>query len=134
MAENDSTPERVINGCASAGNVMKELWEITASRLTKKELKWFSGATDVAIFQAEKLAHTVELIGCYLNDDTQPDKTTGNRGGWFAGNEPQLLWSIADAVDCIRGMVYVGGCASDRLVHPELYRSLDLSHERERHV
>ena len=56
------------------------------------------------------------------------DKRDGTIGaGNFQSHSdvPELLYSIANSLDTIQGLIHVGSSADHRLKHPELYRESD---------
>ena len=72
MANEDSTaPETKssrIEQCRYS-NIMINLWERTSHKLTKKELEWFSGATEHAEHMIISLHDTVQGIGCLVSGE-----------------------------------------------------------------
>lgn len=129
MAKKDSTaPEtktRRIDICNSY-NIMVELWERTSHTLTDKELEWFSCATEQAEDSLIALKQTVESNGCLVLNDANLEK--GIKAGNFqsAHDTSDLLFTIANQIENIQGLVHVGKSADHRLKNPELYRESDV--------
>jgi hypothetical protein len=122
MANEDSTAEvqtSGIKGVCDTTNIMMELWDRAAPTLTKEELKWFSGADDLADCATISLQKTVIGIGCLVNEDES--------GGNFQSIEevPDLLFHIAHSLDQIRTLYGIARNADSRLKHFEEYRGLD---------
>ena len=127
MANEDSTaPETKssrIEQCRYS-NIMINLWERTSHKLTKKELEWFSGATEHAEHMIISLHDTVQGIGCLVSGDGQDGSV---RSGNFQSHNdvPELLYSIACSLDAIQGLIHIGNSAELRLRYPELYQESD---------
>ncbi|SFF19550.1 hypothetical protein [Nitrosomonas sp. Nm166] len=127
MANNDSTvPETKtsrIDQCRSS-NIMIKLWERTSHTLTKKELEWFSAATEHAEHMIISLHDTIEGVGCLVSGDGWDGSV---RSGNFQSHNdvPELLYSIANSLDTIQGLIHIGSSADHRLKYPELYRESD---------
>lgn len=128
MADKDFTAQETktyrIDVCNSH-NIMFELWERVSHTLTDKELEWFSGATEHAEHGLITLKQTIESIGCLVMNDAnlEREKQAGN----FSNNDdvPDLLFSIANSLDTIQGLIHIGSSADDRLKNPERYRKSD---------
>ena len=120
----DSNHTQSTSGIESAcipSNVFFELWERTSSTLTEKELEWFSRSTEYAEMMLRNLRDTMEGIGCLVASDTK--ENNAYPAGNFQSNSdvPTLLFSLANSIDSIQGMIHVGTSADDRLRNPELY-------------
>lgn len=118
------TKTRRIDICNSH-NIMVELWERTSHTLTDEELKWFSEATEHAEHGLISLKQTLENIGSMVLNDAYLER--GKQAGNFRDNEdlPDLLFTIANSLDNIQGLIHVGNSADHRLKNPEHYRKLD---------
>ena len=103
-------------------NIMVDLLERTSHTLTDKELEWFSCATEQAEENLIALRQTIESIGCLVLNDANLEK--GIKAGNFqTGHDaPDLLFTIANQIENIQGLVHVGSSANHRLKNPELYR------------
>jgi hypothetical protein len=123
MANNDSTvPETKTSGigqCIISSNILIKLWERASDTLTDEELEWFSGATDHAENMIIPLHETINGIGCLVASDEQ-DGTFQSRH-----DVPGLLFSIANSLDTIQGLIHIGSAANHRLRKPECYRELN---------
>lgn len=114
MTTQNITPDSKIEGVCDAYGVITELWERCSCILTKDELEWFANAGEYAEHVAFQLEHVVEGVGCMV---------TEGDSGYFRpeSNLSMFLFSIAQQISQIRGLVEVSQSASDRLIHPERY-------------
>jgi len=124
MANEDSTvPETKISRIeiCNSHNIMVELWERTSHTLTDKELKWFSQTTEHAEHGLVSLKQTIENIGCLVMNDANLEK--GKQAGNFRDNDDaaDLLFSIANTLDTIQGLIHIGSSADHRLKNPDSY-------------
>ena len=126
MANEDSTAQETtthkIDQCNSH-NIMYELWERTSHTLTDKDLEWFSGATEHAEYELASLNRAIVSIGCLALNDAALER--GKQAGNFqidSGDTPDLLFSIANSLSAIQGLIHVGSSADDRLKNPERYQ------------
>lgn len=111
-----------IRGVRNIANIVDELWERTADRLTPSELEWFSGAYETAIQTMQNLEDVIDGIGCFVCGD----KPSGERGRLGYLQNPQdtsaLLFFLSDSVRQARSLVTVSGAARSRLENPDMYR------------
>ncbi len=123
MATEDSTA--IKTETQSTGNVfttrnaMLKLWKRSAPSLTKEELKWFSQATESADIEIISLKETISRVGCLIASDEMSGSIQSRE------SVSDLLFLIANSLDCIYGLINIGISADDRLQNPELYRQLD---------
>lgn len=112
-------------GPATPANVMRELWNKCADRMTTEELKWFSRASETAMLQLSNLQETTVGLACLVSDDTKENKRIVAGNFQSPHDVSVLLFSIAESIESARGLLEVSSEADLRLSHPELYRVKD---------
>ena len=110
-----------IKGARTASNIMLELMERAADTLTHDELKWFSGASEVAAEQARNLSKVIEVIGCLVDADGIGDCRSGNFQN--ASDVAAMMFNISDQLNTITGMINISNEANCRLKNPEFYQA-----------
>jgi len=115
-SEQTDTPakptERRFGPCSPA-NLLSFLYERT-DNFDVDELKFLSGAAEVARFSAAQLGDSISSIGCLIDWDYKPGEL---RCGNFedGGNVARLLFTIADQVKVISELAHIGAEASFNL-------------------
>lgn len=125
-AQSATPSESTINAVCDSSNMLHELWERTASRLSESELEWFARASEHASHIVGNLRHVVEGIGCLVANDGSL-QNIGDKSGNFqsADSVSSLLFSIENQLDSVQGLMNIGSSASNRLRNPDLYRRIE---------
>lgn len=111
-----------IQGVRNVANVVEELWERAADRLTTAELEWFAGASETAIQSMQNLEDVIDGIGCFVSND-EPRQGRVPCGHLQTPQDMSaLLFFLSDSVRQARSLVTVSDAARSRLANPELYR------------
>jgi hypothetical protein len=66
-----------VDAVCDTSNVLRQLWERTASGLSNSELEYFAKATEHAQSEARHLRDVVMGIGCLIASDTQSGALQG---------------------------------------------------------
>lgn len=102
-------------------NIVDELWERSAGRLTTAELEWFAGASETAVQTMQNLEDVIDGIGCFVSNDTQSNGSV--RCGHLQSPQDMsaLLFFLSESVRHARSLVMVSEAAHSRLNNPGLY-------------
>lgn len=112
-------------GAPTVRRALLNLWEKSSQQMNPEELKWFAGFVEQAQLNAEDLAETIAGIGCLVGND--PEIGAGNFQN--KNSVMTLLINLSQQVDAIAGMIYIGDCATDRLINPERYQRQAVDNE-----
>lgn len=116
------SPNVEIRGVRNIANVVDELWERTADRLTTAELEWFAGASETAVLAMQNLEDVIDGIGCFVSNDN-PGQDRAPCGHLQTPRDMSaLLFFLSDSVRHARSLVVVSDAARSRLENPGLYR------------
>ena len=114
----DTTTAKTPNGAPNGINVVQELWGRAANGLSKEELKWFARSLEHASLVACNLSCTADGIAFLLTGDLE-----SNTGCFQSSPDvSKLLFFVAQVVDHIQSMIFIGDAATDRLINHDLYR------------
>ena len=116
--------EQPIDAVCDTSNVLWQLWERTADSLSKSELEYFARATEHAHTEARNLRDVVMGMGCLIASDTQSGALQDTNG------TSAMLYTIAEQLDTITGMIEIGRAADNRLRMPEMYQRFMDAHGR----
>ncbi|MCQ8103543.1 hypothetical protein NP590_05445 [Methylomonas sp. SURF-2] len=110
-------------GAPTVRRALLNLWEKSSQQMNPEELEWFAGFVEQAHLNAEDLAETVAGIGYLIGND--------ENGGNLQSKHSvmTLLISLSQQIDAIAGMIYIGDCATDRLINPERYQRQAVDNE-----
>ena len=108
--------EQPIDAVCDTSNVLWQLWERAADSLSTSELEYFARATEHAHSEARHLRDVVMGMGCLIASDTQSGALQD------ADGTSAMLYSIAEQLDTISGMIEIGRAADNRLHQPEIYQ------------
>lgn len=110
-----------IRGVRNIANIVDELWERSADRLTTAELEWFAGAGETAVQTMQNLEDVIDGIGCFVAHDSPSD----GRAPCGHLQSPQdmsaLMFFLSESVRHARSLVTVSESANRRLKNPSLY-------------
>ncbi|MDC6177537.1 hypothetical protein [Ralstonia solanacearum] len=115
QAERESTP--VARRAMDAAGLISFLWErMDADKAGDADLEWLSEATDRASVMAQNLGESVSGIGCLIAEDCFNGREGGTRSGALQDDDlPSLLFSVADTLQTISAMTFIGSEAEFKL-------------------
>ncbi|MEK6357512.1 MAG: hypothetical protein V4796_32485 [Burkholderia cenocepacia] len=97
-----------------AGLLAFFIGHIDIKQLDDEDLEFLSDASEQASGEAATLSQVVSGLGCLISEDAM--RSGGSCTGSFQGDDvPNLLWFIANQIDSIGQMAFIGSEADYQL-------------------